>query len=496
MKITLTNEIEVRGRNRSLDAKLQATQEYYQRALKYVIPKIREHWDIISQVNKKNERQALAERLFHATKTNPNPTYPEFDQLFNRMPAYVRRSLLTDAVGIIQSFLSNHENWLKEDETERGREPKLSAEHAKAPTFYRDNMWRDEINTELLVTKLKLYDGAKWVWETVAVNRQDARYVHERSRYGHLGCPTFTKHGTKTFLKFPITYTSELTEAEVENQRVCAIDLNVDTDAVCVVMESDGTVVARRFIKAKAEKARWMKCFNDIRKSQSKHGSKSLRRKWRRANDANEAIVRAVARQILDFAISYSCTNLVFEFLDFKGKIKGSKRYRRAYWRKRGVYHRCYDKAHVWGMRVNQVCAWNTSRLAHDGSGRVERGGEICGDDGGSLGFGYDMVRFSGGKLYSADLNAALNIGARYFVRSFLKSLPVTVASVARANVLGGLGGSAWTLSSLIDLRAWLGGRQSAWASCPLSRYGMSGDDGEGPDGAGIVSGESGAVAA
>ena len=65
------------------------------------------------------------------------------------------------------------------------------------------------------------------------------------------------------------------------------------------------------------------------------------------------------------------------------------------------------------------------------------------------------------GKFYNADLNAAYNIGARYLLRSLLKSLPVTVACDIKAKVLGGRGGSAWTLSSLISTRAWLLGRQS-----------------------------------
>ena len=113
-----------------------------------------------------------------------------------------------------------------------------------------------------------------------------------------------------------------------------------------------------------------------------------------------------------------------------------------------------YDQCHVWGMRIHQVCAWNTSRLAFDGSGRVERGGEICDVvSGESLGYGYSMVRFGSGKLYNADLNAALNIGARYFVRRYLKACPVMGESPLRAKVLGAAGGSTVVLSSLINLR-------------------------------------------
>ena len=460
MKITLTSEVEVRGRSRELDAKIEATQAYYQAALEYVLPKILKNWERIETAgDNATDKQRIAERLFHATKTNPKPEYPDFDQLFPRMPAYVRRSLLTDAIGIIQSWKSNLENWEAEDPNERGKAPQLSYTHVKSPVFYRDNMWRDEINTELFTTQLKLYDGKTWDWETISLKRTDARYVHYKAKSGSLCCPTITKKGKKTFLKFPITYTSDLAEEVAGQERVCAIDLGENTDATCVIMEADGTVVARLFFKAGTEKARQTKCVNLIKKKQSKHGARSCRRLWRRANEANEERVRATVRAIVDFAIEYSCTSLVFEFLDFKGKIKGSRKQRLHLWRAREVYRRCYDQAHKWGMRVHQVCAWGTSKLAHDGSGTVERGKYICDENGKSLGLGYSWVRFSTGKLYNADLNAAMNIGARYLLRSLLKSLPVTVACDIKANVLDDRGGSAWTLSSLIGARAWLAAR-------------------------------------
>lgn len=449
MDITLTREVEIRGRSRSLDTKIEATCAYYQNALEYVIPRVLEHWDEIEEIAGSLNKQRFVERLFHATHTNLNPKYLEFDSLFTHMPSYLRRSLFSTAIGIISSWKSNLANWEEEDPETRGNKPQLSYKHLKSPVFYRDNMWRNEINTEFCTTKLKLFDGKTWVWETIALKRTDAKDVHTQAKLGKLQCPTICKKGKKTFLKFPITYTAQLTKEVAGYERVCAIDLGVTTDATCVIMKSNGTVVDRRFINATAEKARFTKCFNTIRKAQSKHGNKSCRRLWRRANQANEEIVRYVVRRIIDFAIEYSCTSLVFEFLDFKGKIKGSKKYRLKMWRKREIYRKCYDQAHIWSMRIHQICAWNTSRLAHDGSGKVLRGKDILDNKGQSRGLSYSWVEFSNGKLYHADLNAALNIGARYLVRSILKSLPATEVSIIKANVLDGKGGSAWTLSSL-----------------------------------------------
>ena len=111
-----------------------------------------------------------------------------------------------------------------------------------------------------------------------------------------------------------------------------------------------------------------------------------------------------------------------------KGK-KGKRNWKLNLWRYRDVYHRLCVAAHKWGLRVHQVCAWGTSQLAFDGSGRVNRGKYIMGDDGKSLGLPYSVVRFSSGKFYNADLNAAYNIGARYYIRLLLDFLKAHLSS-------------------------------------------------------------------
>ena len=42
-------------------------------------------------------------------------------------------------------------------------------------------------------------------------------------------------------------------------------------------------------------------------------------------------------------------------------------------WRAQYVQAMVTDKAHRKGIRVSRVNAWGTSRLAYDGSGKVER---------------------------------------------------------------------------------------------------------------------------
>ena len=115
---------------------------------------------------------------------------------------------------------------------------------------------------------------------------------------------------------------------------------------------------------------------------------------------------------------------IVFEHLDMKGKIHGKRKQRLHMWKKDTVQEICTHQAHRRGMRVSRICPWNTSALAYDGSGKVERDPE-----------NHSLCRFRNGKRYNCDLSATYNIGARYFIREILKPLPVTVRSLLEAEV-------------------------------------------------------------
>lgn len=106
-------------------------------------------------------------------------------------------------------------------------------------------------------------------------------------------------------------------------------------------------------------------------------------------------------------------------------------------------------KAHRLGMRLSRVCAWNTSRLAFDGSGEVKRG-----KDSEKTGGNYSLCEFPNGKVYHCDLSASYNIGARYFIRELLKSVTVMRRLQLEAKVPSVCRRSTCTLSDLISLDA------------------------------------------
>ena len=118
-------------------------------------------------------------------------------------------------------------------------------------------------------------------------------------------------------------------------------------------------------------------------------------------------------------------------------------------WKAQRVQVIVTDKAHTLSMRISRINAWNTSRLAFDGSGRVLRGSEST-----KTNNNYSLCEFPTGKVYHCDLNASYNIGARYFIREILKSLPATDGQRILAKVPECAKRSTCTLSALIDINS------------------------------------------
>ena len=447
---------------------LKSTTEYYNKLITYLLHIInKEQTEIIIKDVKthENERRTRLEALIHATKNNEHPKYEDFDKEFPQFPSYIRRAAEKKAIGIYKSWYTNHHNW--ELAGKKGTEPRLQYKHDAALTFYNKNAYREDSEKGDNYVQLKLWDGKNWVWTDIPIRRQDVKYINGLGKqYKMSNAPTLTRRGHAWELRFAFKVKLDLADEdeqlETGSHRICAIDLGVNTDATCCIMEPDGTIVARRFINLGAEKDRILNAHKRIRKAQS-NGARKLKKMWRKVNRLNDDLVIKLANKIVDFAVEYSCCAIACEYLNFsdgkrrksKGK-KGKRNWKLHLWRYRDVYHRLCATAHKWGLRVHQVCAWGTSQLAFDGSGRVSRGKYIVGNDGVSLGLPYSIVRFSSGKFYNADLNAAYNIGARYYIRLLLDFLKAHLSSedfgALSAKVPQCSARSRCVLSDLIDL--------------------------------------------
>ena len=146
---------------------------------------------------------------------------------------------------------------------------------------------------------------------------------------------------------------------------------------------------------------------------------------WRYAKALNDDIAKKVAAAITEFAVLYSADVIVFEHLSFTGKKHGGgKAQKLSMWKRNSIQDYVEHKAHRCGIRISHICAWETSKLAFDGSGALKR------DETNRA-----LATFASGKQYNCDLSASYNIGARYFVRDLLKPLPAMVRSQLSANV-------------------------------------------------------------
>ena len=415
MRTVSSYGVEIRKQN----IPVRQTMEIYRQAVGYLTEIYAQVWEELRKIPETKKRFNTAEHMVHMTKKNTARF--DFDLRFPKMPSYLRRSAIQHALGSVSSYETRLGQW-KETGVLSGR-PKLTCRNHAMPVFYRDVMYREgaEGKDEAY---LKLYDGHDWKWFRVYLKRTDMEYLRRNWKGKKASAPALEKRHRRYFLRFSYTEEVTLTKTPVKEQIICSVDLGINTDAVCTIMRSDGTVLGRKFINFPSEKDRMYRVLGRIRRFQREHSSVQAGGRWEYASRLNAELARKIAGAVSAYAEEHHSDVIVFEYLEMQGKIAGNKKQKLHLWRKRDIQKRCEHQAHRKGMRVSRICAWNTSRLAYDGSGAVLRDGK-----------NHSLCSFSTGKRYHCDLSASYNIGARYFIRELLKPLPATERSLLEAKV-------------------------------------------------------------
>ena len=415
MKITSSYGVELRKQN----IPIRQTLDVYRSAVSYLTEIYEQVWEELERIPETKKRFNEAEHLIHTTKKNQARF--DFDIRFPKMPSYLRRASIQHALGSISSYKTRMGMWEKLGQI--GGKPKLVHENHAMPVFYRDVMYRENENGKD-AAYLKLYDGHDWKWFHVRLSHTDMEYLRKNWSGKKASAPTLERRYRKYFLRFSYTEDVILTKVPIREQIICSVDLGINTDAACTIMQSDGTVLGRKFINFSSEKDRMYRVLGRISRFQRKHGSVQVKRRWAYAKRLNTELGRKIAGAVTGYAEENHADVIVFEYLEIKGKISGRKKQKLHLWKKRDIQKRCEHQAHRRGMRISRICAWNTSRLAYDGSGTVVR-------DSGN----HSLCTFQNGKRYNCDLSASYNIGARYFIRELLKPLPATERSLLEAKV-------------------------------------------------------------
>ena len=443
MKIMSTYAVKI-SRSADLRSTLSATAGIYRKAVDFFIGVCDREWGTVSLYRRQTERVNTVESLTVRTKKRQAVLY-DFSNGFYKFPSYLRRAAISEAIGKVSSYRSNLKNWEAADPHSRGRRPGYPKAGYVYPAMYRDNMF---VRTGTYTSSIKVFTRGTWDWLDVKLCKGDVDYILRRCRSRKECVPTLQKRGKLWYLDFAFEERITFPDTDTSVKRILAVDLGINSACTCSVMEADGTVTGRGFLKLSGENDRLTKAIGRIRKAQ-RHGARRMPWLWAKAKGINDDIAVKTAEFIVKTAVLYDVDTIVMEHLDIRGKKRGSKRQRLHHWKAMYVQSMVTDKAHRERIRISTVCAWNTSRLAFDGTGRIKRGRESEKTAG-----SYSLCEFSTGKLYNCDLNASYNIGARYFIREIIKSLPATVKQRLEAKVPSAVKRSTCTLSTLISLNA------------------------------------------
>ena len=431
MKITQSYGVKFKGGYKAI----KRTIVIFNEAVNYLITPIQENYDDIAELESSLRKMNYVEKLVHNTRNNK--AIYDFDDKFYKFPSYLRRSAITKAIGIVSSYMSQIENWKANDC--KGAMPKLVKGNHLMPCFYKDNMF-DHQNDK---TYIKVYRNNDWVWQEIRLNHSDLKYIENKAPLDLWSAPVLEKKYGHYELRFTREFQVELSDKEISKQKVCAVDLGVTNDATVSVLNIHGTVLSRKFINCGKEKDSVTSALNRVSSFQKEHGSHDTKRLWNIAKRRNLNLAHLIAHKIVDYAKENNCDVIVFEHLDTKGKKKGSKKQKLSMWKHQDIQNTAERLAHSYGMRIKRVCAWNTSKLAYDGSGVVLRGKKVSEDT------PYDVCKFQNGKTYNCDLSASYNIGARYFIKELIKIYPNIMTEVSDIG-----SGTSRTLSTLWNINS------------------------------------------
>lgn len=412
------------------------TIQIYRNCVQYLLNIVLLEYDNIVSMNKKKQCNYL-EHCVHTTDDN-EAIYKGFDERFYKIPCYFRRAAISDAIGIVKSYKAGIQKW--QDEGCEGKKPFFGINRAVMPCFFKKNMFKMNNDNSC---QIKLFINNDWVWRTFSLSHSDLNYIYRYFDLEQGSAPVIEKVNKRYRIRFTFESHTDLPE---QVQSVCAVDLGINTDAVCSIVQRDGTVTARKFINSPVEKDRMYTILNQIKKAQA-NGNRRMHKLWRFVNNYNREISIKTARQIVQFAKEQNADCIVFEYLDTTGKKKGrkksSQKQKMHMWRKRDVQKRVEAMAHRLGIRFSHVAAKYTSKLAYDGSGPVVRNKN-----------NHSLCEFVSGKQYNCDLSASYNIGARYFIRERLKPLSESKRLDVEAKVPSCAKRTLSTLSTLISLDA------------------------------------------
>ena len=405
MKITRTEKWKLQPCSETT-VDIKNTVALYQRYVRALSTVVMTHWKVIGGLQSK-EALTYVESIMHPTKKRPVVKYSYFTKRFYKFPSYLKRVAIHDAIGQVRSFLNRYDQW----QTNASRKTK----HSRPPVFGLSGSFPSLYKGQCIkyaenfsYAEIKLHKNNDWVWVKVRIKKVGKRRADVEQKQAS---PQLVVSGKKVFLAVP--FEQKVVLAKQKADTVCAVDLGINTQVTASVVQSDGTVLARRFIANASDIDRLHKRLALIKRAatKTKRMCRGFASGWyRKGFNIAKNSTHHMTRELVEFARQHGATTIVFENL--KGWRPKAPRYglRKKFhtWLHRRIVEFTEWKWREYGGRMATVAARNTSKFAYDGSGAVTR----------SVGGNYSICKFKSGKIYNCDLNATYNIAAKYFLRS------------------------------------------------------------------------------
>lgn len=380
---------------------LAATVTQYRAFCKALTYVVYGHW---AEIKSAKSQCSAVERLIHKTKSNPSPKYQYFGKRFYKFPSYLRRAAIEFVCGQVSSFVTRYQEWQSGIRKRRdAKPPRLNPEAGCYPALYRGQCILFGNNLE--TAQIKVWDGSDWVWsEPIAIKTKRDRHLLSHSK---TLSPYLMVNHRGVYLSVPFG----LKPDKLQGERVCAVDIGINTLATASIVGSDGTVTARKFLHPAADIDHRDRLFKRI--SRKARLTKKLHKGfcnslYRKARHINQNLTQQVSRKIVNFALENGACVIVFEQLK-NWKPKGGRKRSTLKQRFHGWLHRklvelVSSKFEEVGGTTEYVYPRGTSSWAYDGSRQVSRDKS-----------NYSNATFKTGKRYNCDLSASYNIAARYW---------------------------------------------------------------------------------
>ena len=384
---------------------LSHTLSVYRRLVRDLMSLAFVKWPTLGAMNG-NEVVQVIEGLIHPTSKRPDVRYRYFSRRYYKFPSYLRRVAIMDAVGQVRSFQTRYSDW---QDNARGRQPpRLTCSTNTFPSLYKGQCVK--FTDDMRSCFIKVFYQNDWLWMTFKLTGG--------TRYRGLGkslSPLLVQKGKRWSLSIPEKFVPTRKVSKQPPNRVLAVDVGINTAATWAVVDAQGTVHERGFLR-RSDKDREHHLMQRIRtkaRKHTRHGSRLpegfCSQDHRRLKQLADNEAHQISRKLVGLAIKFDCQAIVVEQLKGWRPKAGRKRspmkakFHR--WFHRMLVNRVESKAKEQGLRFLAVYPRGTSSQAFDGSGLVRRDSK-----------NYSLCTFASGKRYHADLNAAYNIAARGLV--------------------------------------------------------------------------------